>query len=155
MKTKILFLLLVPALFFALQGFLRAADASESSDVQQIKRIEHEWLQAIVHRDAAYLRKIEASDFTMIDPEGKLLSKDEDISNTTDGEMRYDDIALKDLKVRFYGDTAVATGTGEVKAHSKKESVTGRYLWTDVFVRTNGEWKAVSAQVTAVAPDKK
>jgi hypothetical protein len=63
MKT---FMLL--ALFLILGGpsFSQAADAGGSNDEQQIRKIEQEWLDAIVKRDAAYLQKLEAPDFTSL-----------------------------------------------------------------------------------------
>jgi hypothetical protein len=37
----------------------------------------------------------------------------------------------------------------------KQEDLSGQYSWTDVFVKQNGQWKAVAAQVTMVAKETK
>lgn len=155
MKNTVVFLPLFTVALWAAPALSRAADPDPANDEQQIRKIEQGWLHAIVRRDPAFLQMIQAADFAMTGPDGKTLSKEEDIKNTTSGDIIFDDIAIEDLKVRFYGDTAVATGRGTVKAHEKNRDVSGKYSWTDVFVKMNGEWKAVAAHVTAVAPEKK
>ena len=154
MKSRLLSLALFTIAVLACPNWSRAADSGASTDEQQIRKIEREWIDAIVKRDGSYLQKVEAADFVMTGPDGKVLSKEEDIKNTTGGETIFDDIRIDDLKVRFYGDTAIVNGQGTVKGHSKKD-VSGKYSWTDVFVKMSGDWKAVSAQVTVVAPEKK
>jgi len=52
--------------------------------------------------------------------------------------------------MRFYGDTAIVVGQGSIKAHTKTQDLSGKYVWTDTFVKMRGEWKAVASQVTPV-----
>jgi ketosteroid isomerase-like protein len=155
MKSKLLSLALLMVALLAFPTSSRAAEVGRTNDEQQIRKIEREWIDAIVKRDASYLQKIEASDFTATDPDGKMFSKEGDIKNTTGGGPIFDHIQIVDLKVRFYGNTAIVNGNGRVKGHSKEKDVSGKYSWTDVFVKMNGEWKAVSGHVTAVAAEKK
>ncbi len=155
MQNNLLSLALLSAAVLACPGSSRAADAGRSDDEKQIRKIEHEWLDAIVKRDAAYLQKLEAPDFTVIGPGGKSLRKEEDIKDTTSGETTFEKMKIAQLQVRFYGDTAIANGLATVKAHTKDKDVSGKYSWTDVFVKMNGSWQAVSAHITAVAPEKK
>lgn len=135
----------------ALQFSVRAADSNRSSDEEAIKKIEHDWINAIAKRDGAYMQKIEADDYIFTGPDGKALTKAEDIKSNTTGDVVFDDFKIDSVKVRFYGDTAIVNGVGTVKAHQQEEDLSGQYSWTDVFVKQKGEWKAVSAHVTAVA----
>jgi ketosteroid isomerase-like protein len=153
MKTRSFFC----ALFLVLAGpsFSQATDAARLDDEKQIRKIEQEWLDAIVKRDAAYLQKLESPDFSVTGPGGRTLNKEEDIKDMTSGETTFEKMTIERLKVRFYGDTAIANGIAEVKAHTKGKDDSGRYSWTDVFVKMNGEWKAVSGHVTVVVPEKK
>ena len=70
----------------------------------------------------------------MVDPDGKLLNKAEDIKNMT-GDVVITASKVDDLKVGIFGDTAVAAG---------------QCRWTDTFEKQNGEWRAVASQVTFV-----
>ena len=67
------------------------------------------------------------------------------------GDTVFTDFKIDDLKVRFYGDTGIVAGQGSIKAHTKTQDLSGKYVWTDTFVKQNGEWKAVASQVTRVA----
>jgi ketosteroid isomerase-like protein len=126
------------------------AAANRTADEQQIRKIEQDWIDAIVKRDGGFLAKLEADDFTFTDPDGGVMDKAGDIKNTTTGDTVFDEIKIDSLKVRFYGDTAIVNGLGTVKAHQKDEDLSGQYSWTDVFVKQKGEWKAVAGHVTQV-----
>jgi ketosteroid isomerase-like protein len=134
-----------------------AAGTEGSGDEQQIRKLEQEWVDAMVKRDGAFLQKIESDDYTLTGPDGKVLTKQEDIKNTTEGDTIFDGIKIEKLKVRLYGNTAVVNGENMVKAHSKdgdvEEDMSGPYSWTDVFVKQNGQWKAVATHVTALGPE--
>jgi ketosteroid isomerase-like protein len=139
------------ALLASNMQFSACAADSKPNDEAAIKKIENDWINAIVKRDAAYLQKIEADDYVFTGPDGKALTKAEDIKSDTTGDVVFDDFKIDNLKVRFYGDTAIVNGIGTVKAHEKEEDLSGQYSWTDVFAKQKGEWKAVSAHVTVVA----
>lgn len=124
--------------------------ADRTADEQQIRKIEQDWIDAIVKRDGAFLTKLEADDFTFTDPDGVVRDKAADIKDTTTGDAVFDEIKIDSLKVRFYGDTAIVNGLGTVKAHEKDEDLSGQYSWTDVFAKQKGQWKAAAAHVTMV-----
>jgi ketosteroid isomerase-like protein len=84
-----------------------------------------------------------------VDPDGKLLNKAEDIQSMT-GDVVLTASKVDDLKVRIFGDTAVAVGVSSVKGRDKKNDISGQYRWTDTFVKQNGGWRAVASQVTFV-----
>jgi ketosteroid isomerase-like protein len=155
MKTNMVLAIAAAIAIAQLPGY--AAGTDRSSGEQQIKKLEQDWVNAMVKRDGAFLQKIEADDYTLTGPDGKVLTKQEDIKNTTEGDTIFDDIKIEKLKVRLYGDTAVVNGENMVKAHSKdgdlEEDLSGPYSWTDVFVKENGQWKAVATHVTAVGPE--
>jgi ketosteroid isomerase-like protein len=126
------------------------ATADRTGDEQQIRKIEQDWVDAIVKRDGAFLTKLEADDFTFTDPDGGVVDKAGDIKNTTTGDTVFDEIKIDSLKVRFYGDTGIVNGLGTIKAHTNDEDLGGQYSWTDVFVKRKDQWKAVAAHVTMV-----
>jgi len=50
----------------------------------------------------------------------------------------------------FAGRTLVVIEFSTITAHLDKEDMSGKYSWTDVFVRQNGAWRMVVAHVTMV-----
>ena len=65
-------------------------------------------------------------------------------------DVTFTEFNIGDLQVRFYGDTAIVVAQGSLKAHAKNQDLSGKYVWTDTFVKQDGEWKAVASQVTPV-----
>lgn len=60
------------------------------------------------------------------------------------------DSRIDRLDVRFYADTAIATGVVTVRDPGGRE--VDRNVFTDVYVRRDGAWRLVNAQRTQVRP---
>jgi hypothetical protein len=61
-----------------------------------------------------------------------------------------------ELKSGFFGDNAVAQGS-ESWEKRKGEPRFGRFVWTDTWIRRNGQWQIVAAEdltVAEAAPEK-
>ncbi len=54
------------------------------------------------------------------------------------------------MKVRVFGDTAAVTGTDDETTTEDGKKSSGRYVWTDVFVRRNCTWLAVASQTAQI-----
>ena len=59
---------------------------------------------------------------------------------------------LGDVKVRVFGDVAVFTCSYDEKSSSGGKDTSGHYLSTDIFVKRNGQWRAVASQATVMKP---
>jgi ketosteroid isomerase-like protein len=129
-----------------------AADPAPA-DEEQLKKIEQDWANAYVKRDTAFVQKITSDDFAFIGPDGNMVSK-ADYVKSMEGDTVFTAFKVEELKVRVYGDAAVAMGIATITAKTKGEDESGRYSFTDVFVKQKGEWKAVSGHVTPVAKDE-
>jgi ketosteroid isomerase-like protein len=147
--------LLAPICFLSLVLFaavtMPAQQAKVESDAavsQTLQVMEQAWLNAEKNHDAAAFEKIVADDWIAITPDGKSQTRIEraaeiKAAHTTSATMG-------NMKVRVFGDTAVVTGTDdEVIMESGKKS-TDHYVWTDVFVKRNGEWLAVASQTAQI-----
>jgi len=121
-----------------------------SEDEQALRRIQRDWADARLKRDSSFATKIEAADFTIVWPDGQIINKQDDVkSYEADGAV-FSEFKITDLDVRFYGETAIVVGQGSIKGHTPTKDLSGRYVWTDTFVKQNGGWKAVASQVTPV-----
>ncbi|MCE5232061.1 MAG: nuclear transport factor 2 family protein [Mizugakiibacter sp.] len=140
MRTFVLALLCATALPIAAA---RAAGATHERD--EIERLEHLWLSAAQAHDRATLERILADDFVDVSANGTFRSKADALAggNTPPGSTQ----TLRELRVRIYGDCAIANGINVV--HSDIQGWTVEVPFTDVFVRRAGRWRAVSAQETA------
>jgi ketosteroid isomerase-like protein len=121
-----------------------------SNDEQALIRIQHQWAEARLKRDSSFARQIEADDFTVVWFDGRIVTRNEDVKTYESDDATFTAFNIKDLEVRFYGDTAIVVGQGSIEAHTKTQDLSGRYVWTDTFVKQKGAWKAVASQVNQV-----
>ena len=123
---------------------------NKSEYEQALIKIQHEWAEARLKRDSSFPQRIEADDFTVVWFNGTIVSKEEDLKSYESTDTVFTDFKIDDLKVRFYGDMAIVVGQGSIKAHTKTQDLSGKYVWTDTFVKQRGAWTAVASQVTPV-----
>ena len=78
-------------------------------------------------------------------PEGNFYDKAKMIADTRTSPKDFISNKLNEVKVRFYGDTAVAQGSEswERRTGTPKR---GRFVWTDTWIRRNGKWQIVAAE---------
>jgi Domain of unknown function (DUF4440) len=122
----------------------------DPADEQALRKIQHDWADARLKRDSSFPKQIEAQDFTVVWFDGRLVNKQEDVHTYVSDDVTFTEFKIDDLKMRFYGETAIVVGQGSIKARTKTQNLSGGYIWTDTFVKQNGAWKAVASQVTQV-----
>jgi ketosteroid isomerase-like protein len=121
-----------------------------SEDEQALIKIQHDWAKARIKGDSSYTRRLEAENCTVVWPDGGIVNKREDLKSMT-GDIGFTEFQIDDLQVRLYGDTGIVVGQGTIKAHEGKQNLLGgKFVWTDTFMKQNGEWKVVASQVTPV-----
>jgi len=65
-----------------------------------------------------------------------------------------DDIAWgDDIRVRIYGDTAVATSTVTIKGQYSGKASSGDYQSMTVWVKRGDAWQLVANQITPIAAE--
>jgi ketosteroid isomerase-like protein len=121
-----------------------------SEDEQALIKIQHDWAKARIKGDSSYTRRLESENCTVVWPDGSIVNKREDLKSMT-GDIGFTEFQIDDLQVRLYGDTGIVVGQGTIKAHEGKQNLLGgKFVWTDTFIKQNGEWKVVASQVTPV-----
>src|SRR6185369_17249592 len=144
--------LLVAGATFA---FGQAKKADTASVEKALIAMEQEWSQvglnkANMDKDVQTLDRILADDWTGIDFQGTVNNKTAAMNNLKSGAATSQSVELGPMKVRVFGDTAVVTGSDTEKSMYKGKDSSGKYVWTDVFVKRNGKWQAVSSEATKV-----
>jgi len=155
-KINLTSLAIILALAVAGQSYARADkdnDRDEGKTQQKLIKIEHEWVDALAKKDADKLDHILASDWAMVTPTGKIVSKSEALNDLKSGAEHYDSVTLGDMNVRVFGHTAVVRGSSEENSQYNGRNTSGHYIFNDVFVKRDGNWKAVSTQLTRVTGD--
>ncbi len=138
--VPVLAVLLVALLLFA------PARASARPDAAtQLRRLEQVWLRAEMGHDRTTLDRLLAKDFVHITWQGRVLTKADTLAAPIAPAQAVQ--TLSQLRVRIYGNTGIVTGLNTVTMQNGQMRTGLRF--TDVFIRRDGLWRAVSAQETA------
>jgi len=119
---------------------------------QYIRESEKQWAEAVASGDSTVIQRILADDFVGVDVKGNQYDKQHEVHGTHDAPKYFKSNHLNDVKIRFYGNTAVAQGD-ETWVRYSGEQLTGRFVWTDTWVLRNDKWQIVAAE-DLVAPVK-
>jgi ketosteroid isomerase-like protein len=126
-------------------------EASKTGTTEdQIKQREQNWAQATVKEGAAAVDQYEADDIIDTDPSGRVTDKTQDKTDLSSDDLKFQSVDVSDLKVHVYGNTAVAAGTSTIKGTYKGQDISGKYRFTDTWVKRNGKWLAVASQSTKI-----
>ena len=132
---------------------VHAADASHvsgKSAVDEIRALELERNQAIVHGDAATLERMTSDDYTFITLRGEMRTKAQIVDTFRAGAAKYQSRDISDLNIRVYGDAAVVTGRAIQKGAENGKDYSGDYWFTRVYVRKGSRWTTVALQTTLI-----
>lgn len=120
-----------------------AAPPSASDDLAAITRGEDAFGGAFVTGDAATLDRLLDDDFMGVQASGTLYDKKQALQWVSEGPNNTFD-RVDDLKVRFYGDTAIAQGH-ESERGPAPELKPLRRVFTDTWVKRQGTWRIAAA----------
>jgi ketosteroid isomerase-like protein len=122
---------------------MQAADAT-NADVMLIG-LEKKWADAIVNRDMATLNELIADDFVGTSWGGEVYSKTKAIEDIEFRVYVAESLNLEGIKAKVFGDTAVVTLTQVEKSKYENTDCSGRYGYSDVWMKRDGRWQAVSS----------
>jgi hypothetical protein len=118
--------------------------AQTASDKQTLERLNSEYVNAFMNADVEWYRENLADEFVVIESDGSLLNKEQFLRNSLNGPD-VADYKLHEVDIRIYGCAALVRATG---VWTRADGSMGMSRYTDVYVRDNGRWKTVSAQIT-------
>ena len=111
---------------------------------------ERHWAESVATGDTSAIERILADDFVGVHPQGRLYAKQQMIDETRNAPKYFVSNHLNNVKVRFYGNTAIAQGSETWEKHSGER---GRFVWTDTWLQRDGRWQIVAAE-DLIAPEK-
>ena len=120
--------------------------------VAAITQFENDAVKADLAGDSSFYQKNYADNWTGGFSGGTWTTKESmlaDMKDTANNKMNSEKI--NDLKIRVYGDTAIATYTATYDAMIRGEHRAKTVLSTDTFVRQNGAWKEVASHSSVAA----
>jgi ketosteroid isomerase-like protein len=139
---------------FALAVLLLAACGrafgDQASDERDLKQLVKDLNAAIVKADIAFLERVLDQDYVHYRPRGTVENRAQYLENRMNGNVNFESLVADDVKVRFYGDTAIVTYRSTAKGKDQQGAIDEQRLWTRVFVRRDGRWQLVHSQGTSI-----
>ena len=146
-------LLVVTAFCSLVGGAIDVAVAADSaaSDVEQVRRLQSQLVDAYIRGNIAMMDGILADDFAFVDDDGVLLNKEQLLDFFRSGEDKVTSYKRTEDKVRIYGEVAILTYRCQIKETYKGQDVGGDFRITRIFVKRHGRWKMVGGQDTKIS----
>lgn len=131
--------------FFGSAAAATDRDSSQRDAEQYIRANEAAWAESVTTNDSSVVKRILADDVVWV-LDGEVLDKRaairgaEDPSDFVSNRLEY-------AHIRIFGDTAVVQGS---ESWMRKDGKKGRFIWTDTWLRRNGQWQIVAAEDVSV-----
>ncbi|MEO5858495.1 MAG: nuclear transport factor 2 family protein [Pyrinomonadaceae bacterium] len=139
------------------------AAAQANVDQQEILKIHEALDKAFISKDIAYFENVLAADYVYSDPQGKSLSRAENLAQFkkefADTSMKLISSSTENPKVKVSGNMALVTAdwnfTGARTTPFETEPHTDRGRYTGVYEKSNGKWMLVAEHFSEAPHDRK
>lgn len=124
--------------------------ASSIEDEQQLRRMNEEWVEALIQRDTGALDRLMAGDCIFTDA----LAGDDKaqfIGDIETGELQVDTLNRENVEVRIYGSTGVLMALDTARWKYKDHNIEGHYRIMHVYAKRDGNWQIVAIQASPIA----
>ena len=141
------------ALRFLLVTLLAGLSASElghaqgTDEEQQLRDIQQALARAWLQKDRAYIEGVLASEWTVTQPDGQVLTRATVLGSFFDS-VHLDSNVVDDVAVMLFGTTAVVRGRTVAAGTLNGAPVNARIRFTDVFLKRNGRWQAAASHAS-------
>jgi ketosteroid isomerase-like protein len=119
----------------------------------QIERLERRWMDAVRDRDMEFLDRLLGKEFTLTTgrPGAPVRTREEWLQITRD-RYSIEQYEFDRLDVFPYGHVALARSRYRQRGAMDGEDRSQAFLMTDVFVRRDGRWRAVTRHISPLDP---
>ena len=136
---------------------LAEAPKTQSNDpvvIGAVKQVAQDMGDAMVANDIDKLNQIFADDWATLGSEGKLITKQNLLSDFKSGKHKLEWFENGPVDVQVFGDVAVSQGSVKEKRTRNGKDTSGQFLWMDLLKKRDGKWAVVrSAGARVVLAD--
>ena len=135
------------------RAYSSAQSESNAAAEQQIRKVEEERRQAILHNDIKALDSLIAPEYTAVFQinGGRVTTKADELAMDQPGARKVESWNPTDVNIQIYGNVGLVIGLAEVTDVLKGERRHIRVRYTHVWVKRNGSWQLVHRHTTRVA----
>jgi len=127
--------------------------AQDDSDLQKLKQLNARFINNFVTNDTASHGKIIHKDFVCITSDGRTINRVDYLAGWVHGFDGFKYWDYRDENIQVFANLALVHSKNKWIVERQGKEITGMSMYTDVYLKENGEWKCVQAQITKVAPE--
>jgi ketosteroid isomerase-like protein len=124
--------------------FSQAPGKTGASLEEELKRLDHKWLDAERTGDVAYCEQFFADSYVLVFPNGQMLTKDEWLGILKSANPpKLEVLSPDDIQVHLFGNVAILTDHTTIKGRDGQgNSMDGEYRVFRVVIKEKGKWRA-------------
>jgi hypothetical protein len=128
------------------------AQSTAGSDLAQLKEMNARFIHNFVTNDSAAHCQILHRDFVCISPDGAWIDRKNYLAWWAHGFDGYKYWDYRDENIKVFGSTALVHAKNKYIVIREGKEITGMSMYTDTYIKENGQWKCVQAQITRLSP---
>jgi len=128
-----------------------AAMSNAYMSQDQIVDVGQRWADAELRADVETLESMLDADFVCVGPLGFVLNKEQYLAGRRSGDLKQEAFSWHDVRVRVYGDAAIAVGSQVQKTTYQGHDASGQFRVTQVYVRKGAGWVLASLHVSPIS----
>jgi ketosteroid isomerase-like protein len=143
---KYVMLKIITVSLFTMTIFFSCKSKEKLNEEPELVRLNNLYDSALVNNDTSVLKRLYADDFIYTNPEGKVLTKEQQITSIAVSEMNWEAGKSEDVKVKIFDGAAVMTGSFLAKGNYRGNPVTINERYTAVWIKKGDTWQMVAEQ---------
>lgn len=125
---------------------------ASADDLETLSTLNAQFIRNFINQDTAAHNKIIHRDFVCIQGNGSVVGRDEYIKGWASGYSHsgYKSFAFTDELIRIFGNLALVRSRTPYTKEVDGKIVSGSSVYTDTYIKENGRWWCIQAQITPV-----
>jgi Domain of unknown function (DUF4440) len=122
------------------------------SDKEILSELNAQFIKNFINQDAVAHNKIIHKDFLCINSDGSITNREDYIKGWETGYQHsgYTTFSYTDEYIRIFGNMALVRSKTVFTKMADGKEVSGNSVYTDTYIKENGEWFCVQAQLTRI-----
>jgi hypothetical protein len=152
MKKTILIVLLCLATVIYAQTTLNNMKTTTPSDLTILRELNGKFIRNFINQDTTAHNELIHSDFVCIQSSGVIVARDEYMKGWAHGyeNSKYTSFNYTDEFIRIFGNTALVRSKTVYTKEVDGKTISGASVYTDTYIKENGRWWCVQAQITGI-----
>lgn len=114
-----------------------------NNEIDKIKQIEYELVDAFLNQDIKTLDRILADEFIITDPNRPSCTKAKYLVELEANRISFKSLVINEMNVSVIEGTAVVTGKATANGYSVDGPYKGEHSFMDVYIRKGSNWQTI------------